>query len=148
MIDPTGSRVRAIERELMLRAGPERVWRAITDPEELSRWFGSAAELDLRPGGDASFSWSDGPDAGRYAARVEEVEPNRRFCYRWARDTDTPVDAGPSTLVEFDLEPSADGGCRLRLRESGFEREEDRQSNDSGWTEELGELEEHLEKAA
>ena len=57
------------------------------------------------------------------------------------------VDDGPSTLVEWDLEPTADGGTLLRLRESGFVAEADRAGNDAGWTEELGELVNYLEAA-
>jgi uncharacterized protein YndB with AHSA1/START domain len=148
MINPTPAQVAAIERELQLRQPPERVWRAITDPEELSAWFSNATTLDLRAGGDAKFTWTGGhPDAGQYYARIEKVEPTTSFAWRWAQNADTPVDEGPSTLVEWDLRPTADGGTNLRLRESGFQREEDRAGNDEGWTEELAELKQHLEAA-
>jgi uncharacterized protein YndB with AHSA1/START domain len=43
----------AIERTLRLRASPARVWRALTEPEELNHWFGQRCEIDLRPTGDA-----------------------------------------------------------------------------------------------
>ena len=35
----------AIERTLVLRASPERVWRALTDSDELSQWVGQRADL-------------------------------------------------------------------------------------------------------
>jgi uncharacterized protein YndB with AHSA1/START domain len=42
----------SIRRELTLAAPRDRVWRALTDVEQLVRWFPtSSAELDLRPGG-------------------------------------------------------------------------------------------------
>jgi uncharacterized protein YndB with AHSA1/START domain len=149
MIDPTGPRIAAVEREMELRAPTDRVWKAITDAQELSGWFSNAASLDLKPGGDATFTWSGGhPDSGTYLARIERVEPPHVFAYRWARDADTPVDEGPSTLVEFTLDPTEGGGTRLRLRESGFEREQDRRGNDAGWVQELGELRRHVEEAA
>lgn len=127
----------AIDRIVELRANPERVWRALTDPAELAGWFGAKGALDPRPGGAASFEW-DGD--GRFEARVEAVDPPRLLAWRWARERDTPVDDGPSTLVEFRLEPSGSGGTRLHLRESGFERPEDRVANSGGWLEELGDL--------
>lgn len=127
----------AIERTLDLRATPERVWRALTDAGELGAWFGASGSLDLRPGGDGFFEWTGD---GRFAARVEAVDPPRHLAWRWAREKDTPIDDGPSTLVEFRLEPAAGGGTRLHLRESGFERPEDRVANSGGWLEELGEL--------
>ena len=135
----------AIERTLELRASPERVWRALTDPVELGRWFGNEAQLDLRPGGEGWFGWER---HGKFAARVEEADAPNRLSWRWARDRDTPVDSGASTLVEWRLERRPDGGTRLHLRESGFERAEDRAENEEGWTEELAELEAVLESEA
>ena len=130
-----------IERTLELRASLDVVWRALTDPAELSRWFGEEAQLDLRPGGEGWFGW---PEHGRFAARVELVEPLNRLTWRWARDRDTAVDDGPSTLVEWTLEPRPDGGTLLSLRESGFEDDASFRENDAGWTEELAELEAYL----
>ena len=141
MTDSTASPIASVERELTLRQSPNRVWRAITDPDEIAHWFGSSASIDLRPGGAATFSWEPGhEDGGAYAARIERVDPPHYLAYRWARDSGVAVDDGPSTLVEFDLEPTADGGTLLRLRESGFVAEADRAGNDAGWTEELAEL--------
>ncbi|MCV0403196.1 MAG: SRPBCC domain-containing protein [Chloroflexi bacterium] len=39
MSDATTTELPAIERTLELDASPERVWRAISDPDELARWF-------------------------------------------------------------------------------------------------------------
>lgn len=54
MTDHAGSATmpeeRTIERTLELEASPDRVWRAITDPTELSKWFGHETDLDLVPG--------------------------------------------------------------------------------------------------
>ena len=35
----------AIERHLELRAAPDRVWRALTDPKEIARWFSQHASI-------------------------------------------------------------------------------------------------------
>ncbi len=129
--------VGVIERRLELRAAPERVWRALTVRDELRGWFGQAAELELRPGASGSFGW-DGD--GEFAVRVEAIEPGGYLAWRWARDPGVAVDDGPSTLVEFRLTPRADGGTTLELRESGFARPADRETNAEGWTEELAEL--------
>ena len=61
----------AIERTLVLRASPARVWRALTDAGELSHWFGQAADLRPEVGYDGWMEW-DGH--GRYAMRVEEAD--------------------------------------------------------------------------
>ena len=36
---------RTVEKVLDFQASPERVWEAISDPAELSRWFGDRAEM-------------------------------------------------------------------------------------------------------
>ena len=134
MIDP-------IERTVELGVPPERVWRALTEAEELSRWFGSSAELEPRTGAEGWFGWSG---HGRFAVRVEDVQEPARFAWRWAREEDVPLAESPSTLVEWELVPRGDGGTTLTLRETGFDRPQDREQNLRGWRAELGDLEEHL----
>jgi uncharacterized protein YndB with AHSA1/START domain len=145
-----------IERETFIAAPVERVWALITQAEHLGRWFGDAgAEIDLRPGGAMILRW----DAhGASHGRVVEVEPHTRFSYRWApfKDPggDEPVE-GNSTLVEFTLQPEADG-TRLRVVESGFasldatdeQRSQNHRSNTEGWQHETDELREYAEKVS
>ena len=104
----------SIEREVTIEAPVERVWSVITEAEHLGRWFGDAgAEIDLRPGGELTMRWESGDTA---RARVEAVEPPRRFAYRWfhyshADDGGEHTPAN-STLVEFTLTPEgAARGC-------------------------------------
>ena len=42
---------RTLEKEVFINASPERVFRALTEPAELERWFVQKAEVELRPGG-------------------------------------------------------------------------------------------------
>lgn len=140
-----------IEQEIVIEAPPEVVWELVTDPEHVGAWFGDAAEVDLRPGGDAALTWDE---YGTFLARVERVEPPRFFSFRWARPADTPPAEGNSTLVEFSL--SAEGeGTRLRVVESGFatlatsedEKAQHLADNTEGWSVELGHLREYAAKA-
>jgi uncharacterized protein YndB with AHSA1/START domain len=139
-----------IEREILLRAPVDRVWASLTDPAHVSRWFGTEAEIDLRPGGPVLFGW---PGEGRFHGTVVAVEPPRRFAYRWCLDRETPVDEGPSTLVDFTLDAVSDG-TRLRLVESGFAalpddiRDRHFSENSQGWLEELAQLATHVEAAS
>ena len=108
-----------IEREITIAAPVERVWSVLTEAEHIGGWFADAgAEIDLRPGGALVMHWEE---HGTARARVEAVEPPRRFAYRWtahhAREEE-PAE-GNSTLVEFTLEPE-DGATLLRVVESGF----------------------------
>ena len=142
--------VPVIERSIELHQSPERVWRALTEPEEIARWFSPAATIDLRPGGHAAFTWADDADdcGGTYEARVEWVEPHHRFAFRWATLPNTPFEAAATTLVEWELMARPDGGTTLLVRESGFANEADRSANDGGWLKETGELARYLDGAA
>ena len=135
---------RTITRELALAAPVERVWRAITDPAELSRWFGDRTELTLVPGAEGAFSWDE---HGRYAMRIDEVSPPHRLVWSWIHEPDVPFDAATATRVEWTLEARHDGGTTLTLVESGFRTELHHQQNSEGWTSELGELSDLLKAA-
>jgi uncharacterized protein YndB with AHSA1/START domain len=106
----------AIEREIVLPVDAEEAWNAITDPDELVRWFADEVELDLRPGGDATFRWDDGCERG---ALVEEVDEPRRFAFRWTPAEDGWEQGGAETRVEFTLADDPNG-TRVIVVESGF----------------------------
>jgi uncharacterized protein YndB with AHSA1/START domain len=130
-----------VEKTLQLTASPERVWRALTEPVELARWFPDETDLEPRVGSRGSFDWTA---HGKYAVRIEAMEEPRRLVWTWARDADVPLDDGPRTTVEWRLEPRDGGGTTLYLRESGFTEPKYRDLNDAGWDKELGELMEYL----
>jgi hypothetical protein len=69
---------------------PERVWAALTLPEEVARWFIGPARLDLRLGGEYRFGL-------HFAGAIQAIDPPRLIEYEGWR---------------FELEPS-DVGCRL-----------------------------------
>lgn len=134
-----------VRRTIEIRAARERVWAALTQPEELLRWFPSEyAAVDLRPGGLASFVWDESADE----AVVDVVEPLSRFVFRWRP---AGLDR-PYTTVSFELD-EIENGTRLTLVESGFASlpdqiaERSRGENDEGWREELEELKTYLEAA-
>ena len=142
MTETTKAAPVAIERIIELSVPRERVWRAITEPEELARWFPQKVEWELRAGHEGLFTW-DG--YGAYRIRVEAVEAPTYLAWRWANEADTPLDqASEVTLVEWWLDEREDGGTTLRMQESGFILPEHREGNAQGWDEELGELRELL----
>jgi uncharacterized protein YndB with AHSA1/START domain len=136
-----------VRRVLEIRAPRERVWTALTQPEELVRWFPTErAEIDLRTGGAARFEWEDSSDE----AIVDVVEPPVRLVFRWRP---AGLDR-PYTAVSFTLEEMPGGtGTRLTLVESGFSSlpdqiaQQSQEGNDAGWANELAELRAYLEAA-
>ncbi len=136
---------RVIERRIDYEAPIERVWKAIADPAELTRWFGDEADLTFVAGTEGALVWHS---HGRFAVRVDEVAPPHRLVWSWMHEPDVPFTADAATTVEWTLEPREGGGTTLHLRESGFRTDKHYEENDRGWTAELGELTQLLAAAA
>ncbi|MET8131664.1 SRPBCC family protein [Streptomyces sp. NPDC005251] len=80
----------------------DRVWRFVTDPDELAAWFPSRAEMELRPGGTITFSGD--PNMPESTGRVLAVDPPRHLSFEWGGDE-----------LRFDLEALDDGRTRFTL---------------------------------
>jgi len=106
-------RVLRMESELRFRAPPERVFRALTDPDEVLRWFPHTygenrvkrLVLEPRVGGAQYEDWGDG--RGYYYGQVTEWDPPWRYAVRSRLHPGTVMD----TLAI--VEPT-DDGARLR----------------------------------
>jgi uncharacterized protein YndB with AHSA1/START domain len=83
----------------------ERVWQAITLPEEIEGWIGARPELDLVPGGRYVTHHGNGMTV---VDRVEQVDPPRLFQHTFWQEVN------PSALVTWELRP-IDAGCHLTL---------------------------------
>jgi uncharacterized protein YndB with AHSA1/START domain len=147
----------SVEREILIEASPEVVWGVITEPEQISRWFSDAAELEGRAGADGTLTWKPGGRGGDKEVdlvvpiRVVDAEPFRRFSFRWNHPQGAGPDESNSALVEFSLIEEADG-TRLRVVESGIAAvTHDEQSNaryveehGHGWGKHFGELRDYI----
>jgi uncharacterized protein YndB with AHSA1/START domain len=106
-----------IEREILIEAPAQVVWRIITEPAQMSQWFADRVDLVVEPGAHGYMEFGDqgGPVV------VETVDPPARFSFRWNYpDGEEPV-AGNSMLVEFTLTPVSDTRTHVRVSESGHE---------------------------
>jgi uncharacterized protein YndB with AHSA1/START domain len=106
-----------IEREILIEAPAEVVWRIITEPAQMSRWFADRVDLVVEPGAHGYMEFGDqgGPVV------VETVEPPARFSFRWNYPHGEEPVAGNSMLVEFTLTPVGDERTHVRVSESGHE---------------------------
>lgn len=81
-------RILRIENEMRFAAPPERVFAALTDPDQVLKWFpytyGEARTqrlvLEPRVGGAQYEDWGDG--RGHYYGQVTEWDPPRRYAVR------------------------------------------------------------------
>ena len=125
---------RTLEKEAFIKASPQRVFRALTEPAELERWFVQKAEVDLRPGGAIRLEWA--PDAVEIGT-ILVLEPPHRLSYQWEALEPSP------TTITFELTAENDG-TRLRLTHTGIGQGEDWDryytSVNSGWKAHLNNL--------
>lgn len=145
-----------IDRTIEIQAPPERVWRALTNPAELSAWFQVKIEGDVAPGREVWMTTTHPQYSGmRFSVRFAEMTAPTRFAWQWhpgAVDPNVDYSSEQRTAVTFTLEP-ARKGTRLSLAETGFDeillarRAKAYADNSQGWTEMLVCLQKHVEAA-
>jgi uncharacterized protein YndB with AHSA1/START domain len=130
---------RMIEKEIFIRATPERVFRALTEKADLEAWFVKEAMFDFRVGGALRLFWDPESVEGTFL----EIDPPRRVVFTW---DERPAIAGITTSA-FTLTAEGDG-TRLHLVHSGFGAGEawNRlfENINGGWNEELENLRRYL----
>jgi uncharacterized protein YndB with AHSA1/START domain len=113
----------ALRFERTLAHSVERVWRAVSVPAELERWFPAAPEWT--PATGETF------EAGGVTGEVTEVEPPHRLAWNYAGE-----------LYSFDLTAHGDG-CRLIFTHVVNDRALSAQTA-AGWETYLMRLDPHL----
>ena len=89
----------------------ERVWAAITDPEQVIRWWGEL-NADLRPGGNFALQWLNTDEENRssgWRGTLTEYDPPRLLETRgvWGSSEEPWGQANAS--LRFELTPDGDG---------------------------------------
>jgi uncharacterized protein YndB with AHSA1/START domain len=107
----------AVERSIWINAPRERVWQAVTQPEQLTKWYATeyAWEIPvLQVGATVKFHNSA---TEILLARIEVVDPPHQFTIRWQPDKEYPA----MSLVTSFLLQEENGGTRATISESGYE---------------------------
>ncbi|MFD7245777.1 SRPBCC family protein [Streptomyces massasporeus] len=125
------------------------VFRELTDPRELARWWGPdgftipRVESDLRPGG--AYRIAMRPPEGELFYLVGEfleVEPPERLVYTFRWEDPDPEDR--ETVVTLSLHDIDAAGSELVLDQGDFASERRRALHEEGWSQGLGKLGELL----
>jgi hypothetical protein len=144
---------RSHETVIDIKATPEEVFRAITDPEQIVKWFAPKPE-SIR----ASAENITSPGARGWSARttITAWEPGKHFgtCSERSRTYGHkgPVDTGvvQKMCVDYYIESLGGGITRLRLVQSGFGPEaawdDEFADTKSGWADFLKKLKGLFEK--
>jgi uncharacterized protein YndB with AHSA1/START domain len=129
-----------------LKASPEAVYAAWTDPEKIVRWFGpdtgpvKQAETDLRVGGRyfVIFNTEDG-EQHHVSGVYREVVPNEKLVFTWTWRT-LPERESVVTIL---IKPDGSGSLLTLMHEKFFD-EPARDRHREGWTGCLDKLERFL----
>ena len=124
-----------IIKEVLLDATPAKVWKAITDKDEMKKWYFDLKEFKAVPGFE--FEFEGGPEDRIYIhqCRITEVIPLKKLAYSWSYKG-----YQGKTIVIFELFEEGKR-TRLKLTHQGLESFEvnnnpdlDRKNFDAGWT--------------
>ena len=117
------------------------VWRALTEPALVNRWFGStSAIVEPRTGGRYELGWTytvDGREVDAGPTEIIAIVPNAKLVLAWP---DWRGDASVTgQTITFLLEPTATG-TTLTFVHAGFGRTSDMGDYGFGWKSLVGTL--------
>ncbi|MFZ6873167.1 SRPBCC family protein [Undibacterium sp. Di27W] len=145
-----------IERQVMINAPRERVWRALTTAEEFGTWFGANLKGQSFTVGQRTMGpiIHKGFEHIQFDVVVERIEPQDVFAYRWhpyPMDPAVDYDSEEPTTVTFSLSDVPGNGTLLTVVEAGFDkvppgrRLEAFRMNNNGWEAQLRNIARHAE---
>lgn len=129
-------------------APADKIWKALTDKNEMKSWYFTIRDFDLELGKE--FDFYESCDGGKYLhrGRILEIVPNRKLKHSWAY----PELSGAVTTVTWELQPE-DNGTLVTLTHENIEGFDglgetfSRVSFTEGWKSIIGQgLKEYLEK--
>lgn len=101
----------ALRFERHLAHPPEKVWRALTETDELARWFAAVVDRDISAGATVRFTMTDeakrrmgvpAAEGSLGSGTVRTADPPTLLEYTWGEE-----------MLRWELTPDAEGGCHL-----------------------------------
>lgn len=133
----------SIIAEIDIAAPPTRVFEALTDPDQLLRWFTDAScpvkvwQMDARLGGSYNYSTEkanfavNGVNEFKCHGEITEIDPPGLLVYTWVANWH--LDPQKKTVVRWELSPTATG-THVKVTHSGLAEEPDaRKDYSGGW---------------
>jgi uncharacterized protein YndB with AHSA1/START domain len=132
--------------ERVYDAPVEKVWKALTDKDDMKKWYFDIAEFKPIVGFEFQFTGGSQDRTFLHLCKIEEVVASKKLKYSWR------YDGYPGkSFVSFELFDE-NGKTRLKLTHEGLETFPDvpdfaRKNFEAGWTHIIGKsLGEYLEK--
>ena len=137
----------AVVIERTFDAPVERVWKAMTDVEQMREWYFDLKQFRAEIGFEFEFVVEHEGNRYHHICRITEVIPHKKLTYTWRYQGHEG-----DSLVTFELSPAGDK-TRLKLTHTGLDSFPKtpafaRKNFEQGWTEIIGSsLKEFVEKS-
>jgi uncharacterized protein YndB with AHSA1/START domain len=136
----------------VLHAPRADVFRALTDPDELAKWWGpqgfTAPYVDFDPRVGESYRIAMQPPVGELfylTGEFREVDPPARIVYTFRWEDPTPDDR--ETVVTLSLRERGADATELDLAQEAFTTEERYALHQGGWSTSLDKLDELVSRS-
>lgn len=110
-IEPNGTQASLLFRRTLAHP-PEKVWRALTRPEELEKWFMTSAKVGGGLGGRVEML--GGPAQFLWTGEILTWDPPHVFEYQWNIEPRKELPLGEKTVVRWELR-AVEGGTELTM---------------------------------
>ena len=111
-------KARIVEQEYYYDATPDKVFKALTVPKELKKWFLGDAKIRAKEGSTYKFTWKGGFS---HIGKVEKVETDRELVLTWPDKINNKV---YETRAAFTMKKKG-RGTLLKVKHTGFKDGED-----------------------
>lgn len=142
-----------ITRTIRIDAPRETVWRLVTEPEHVARWWGHPMRFPdgIRAGSLGIFEWPE--QNTEFPVRIDRVDPPTHFGLTWGSGREITPET--SSFMLFELSADGDNATLVTVTETGFlghpdvaERRARMEENTTGWNEVLDSLVAYAESTA
>ena len=106
-----------IVKEVVVNASAEKVWKAITDKDEMKQWYFDINEFKPEVGFEFFFIAGDEKEQWKHLCKILEVIPNKKLSYTWSYEVFPSV----TTVVTFDLFDEGNNKARVKLTHQGVD---------------------------
>ena len=123
--------------ERTLNAPVHKVWKAITDKDQMKQWYFDLAEFKAEPGFEFSFVGGTEENSYVHLCKVTKAVPEKLLQYSWRYEGYEGI-----SFVTWELFPEADQ-TKLKLLHEGLDTfppnpDFARQNFEAGWTDIIG----------
>ncbi|WP_292009352.1 SRPBCC domain-containing protein [Chryseobacterium sp.] len=131
-----------------IKAFHEKIWKALTDKNEMKRWYFDIPDFNLEIGKVFNFYEPGGSKKYHHQGEILEISPNKKLRHTWSY----PEFSKEKTIVNWELKPEGEE-TEVILKHEGIDSFKElgesftRESFTEGWNAIIGQsLKSYLEK--